>query len=137
MSVNLNIITEANSDLDTLLKASTPLAPLDRANLLYESQALESAHQSAAQQGDSSVPDAEESVDLHYVCFIKSASGHLWELDGRRKGPLDRGLLEKDADVLSEEALRKGVRGFLDREKDSGKGELRFSLVVLGPSLDE
>jgi hypothetical protein len=57
-------------------------------DLLYESQALESAHQSAASKGDTAAPSAETKVDLHYVCFVKSTNNHLWELDGRRKGPL-------------------------------------------------
>jgi hypothetical protein len=61
-----------------------PLNPLQRADLLYESQALESAHQSAAAEGDTAAPSADEKVDLHFVCFIKSEKNHLWEMDGRR-----------------------------------------------------
>jgi ubiquitin carboxyl-terminal hydrolase L3 len=67
---------------------------------------------------------------------VKSKDNHLWELDGRRKGPLDRGVLGPDDDVLCEKALQMGVRGFLKREEESGVGELRFSLVVLSPSLE-
>ena len=67
---------------------------------------------------------------------MKSQEGHLWELDGRRKGPLMRGDLDPDNDVLSEQALQLGVRAFLKRESEAGGGELRFSLIVLGPSLD-
>jgi ubiquitin carboxyl-terminal hydrolase L3 len=109
---------------------------MDRANLLYESQALESAHQAAAATGDTEAPAADEKVDLHYVCFVKSEKNHLWEMDGRRKGPLDRGELSADEDVLSEKALDLGVRSFLKREAEAGGGELRFSLIVLAESLD-
>jgi ubiquitin carboxyl-terminal hydrolase L3 len=38
--------------------------------------------------------------------------------------------------VLSEKALEMGVRGFLRREAESEGGELRFSLVVLAPTLE-
>ncbi|KAI9723988.1 MAG: hypothetical protein M1812_000706 [Candelaria pacifica] len=127
---------EPSSDLSTLLKSAIPLQPIARADLLYESQALESAHQSAAALGDSTAPSAEDKIDLHYVCFVKSSNSHLWELDGRRKGPIDRGMLAAGDDVLSEEALNIGVRSFLKREEEVGGGELRFSLIALGPSLD-
>jgi len=97
---------------------------------------LENAHQSAASQGQSSAPGAEDDIDLHYVCFIKDEKNNLWELDGRRKGPLNRGSLSADEDVLSEKALDLGVRKFLKREEEAGGGELRFSLISLAPSLD-
>ncbi|KAI5293766.1 ubiquitinyl hydrolase 1 [Ascosphaera acerosa] len=124
------------SDLDALLREAVDLAPVPRADLLYESKALESAHADAASLGDTDAPAAEAGVDLHFVCFVKGADGHLWELDGRRKGPLDRGILAADEDALSETALQLGVRQFLKREAAAGGGDLRFSLVSLGPSLD-
>lgn len=128
---------EAGSDLDKLIKNAKPLKPLERADLLEETEALETAHQAAAQTGDTAAPAAEDNVDLHFVCFVKSEkTGHLFELDGRRKGPLDRGQLAAEDDVLSEVALDKGVRAFLKREAASGGGELRFSLIALAESLD-
>jgi len=113
-----------------------PLKPVDRAELLYNSQALESAHKAAASEGDSSAPSADDSVDLHFVCFIKDENNHLWELDGRRKGPLDRGLLSADDDVLTEAALRLGPRTFLKREAENGSTDLRFSLISLAANFD-
>ena len=128
---------DPKSDLSELLSSATPLKPSARADLLYTSQALDSAHQSAAAKGDSAAPSAEAAVDLHYVCFVKSSpQNNLWELDGRRKGPLNRGKLGDDEDVLSERALDIGVRSFLKREEEAGGGELRFSLVALAPSLE-
>ncbi|KAK3691809.1 ubiquitinyl hydrolase 1 [Vermiconidia calcicola] len=128
---------QADSDLDTLIKNAVPLKPLQRAELLEETDALETAHQAAAATGDTAAPNAEDNVDLHFVCFVKSQeSGHLFELDGRRKGPLDRGALEADEDVLSAAALEKGVRAFLKREEQAGGGELRFSLIVLAESFE-
>lgn len=127
---------DPESDLAKLLACAIPLKPVARADLLYESQALESAHQSAASGGDTAAPDANANVDLHYVCFIKSEDNRLWEMDGRRKGPLDRGVLKADEDVLSEKALNLGVRSFLKREQEAGGGDLRFSLIALAPSFD-
>lgn len=124
---------ESDSPIGKLLAKALPLPPLERAKVLEDSEELESAHKSAAIQGSSAVPDAEADVDLHYVCFVKSRkNNHLYELDGGRKGPLDRGFLGSD-DVLCEKAISV-VQGFIDREKESGR--LDFSLVALAPSLD-
>ena len=120
------------SDLDKLLKKAEPLAPPQRARLLETDPALARAHHDAASQGDTAAPDAQDDVDLHYVCFVKGNDGTLWELDGRRKGPLDRGSLAAGEDVLSEAAVALGPKKFLEREG----ADLRFSLVALAPSLD-
>lgn len=124
------------SDLDELLKKAVGLGPEERAELLYQSQALEAAHADAARKGDSVAPGAEEKVDLHFVAFVKDKEGEVWELDGRRKGPIRRGKIGEGEDVLSEKGLEVGVGRFLKREQESGKGEVRFSVVMLGPSLD-
>lgn len=124
------------SNLDKLLQAAIPLKPAERAELLYQSKSLENAHASAAAQGDSTAPEAEAAVDLHFVAFVKAQNGDLWELDGRRKGPLKRGTLGPDDDVLSEKGQDLGVQAFLKREEEAGGGELRFSVVMLGPSMD-
>ena len=125
---------EPDSNLAKLVEDAIPLDPVERADLLYHSDALESAHQSAASGGDTAAPQADSDVDLHYVCFIKSDKNHLWELDGRRKGPLNRGDLGPEEDLLSEKALDLGVRSFLKREAEAGGGELRFSLITLAES---
>ena len=127
---------EKDSDLAKLLADAIPLKPQQRADLLYDSQALESAHAGAASTGDTAAPAADDNVDLHFVCFVKTEDNHLWELDGRRKGPLDRGELPSGEDVLGDKALELGVRAFLKREAAAGGGDLRFSLIVLAPSLD-
>lgn len=72
-------------------------------------------------------PAATDDVDLHYVCFVKGDDGTLWELDGRRKGPLARGALDAGEDVLSEKALTLGPRKFIE----AGGEDIRFNAVVL------
>ncbi|KAJ4989127.1 ubiquitin carboxyl-terminal hydrolase, family 1 [Stagonosporopsis vannaccii] len=133
---NIRQFPDPSSDLAKLIRDAIPLTPAKRADLLYESEALESAHQTAAGGGDTIAPAAEDNVDLHYVCFVKSGDDNLWELDGRRKGPLNRGKLSADEDVLSERALDLGPRSFLKRESEAGGGDLRFSLITLAESLD-
>jgi ubiquitin carboxyl-terminal hydrolase L3 len=73
----------------------------------------------------------ENEVDFHYVCFVKShKDGHLYEMDGDRKGPVDRGLLGSDEDVLDEHSLSV-IREFIQREDG---GDMNFSLLVLAPA---
>lgn len=129
---------QPDSNLAKLIKEAEGLKPEDRAEMLYQSKALEVAHADAASRGDSTAPPADGHIDLHFVCFVKDAKeGRLWEMDGRRKGPLDRGLLGPDEDVLSEKALAAGPKRFLENEKNAGgDGDLRFSLVSLGPSFE-
>ena len=128
-------LEEPNSDLATLLKLALPLKPMARAELLHESEILESAHQTAAAKGDTEPLAADEHVDLHYVCFVKTTDHGFWELDGMRKGPLKRGTLEDNEDVLSEKALQLGVRNYLRREEEAGAKEMRFSLIALAQSI--
>ncbi|KAG8167301.1 hypothetical protein KVR01_002990 [Diaporthe batatas] len=123
---------QPNSILDELLKGVIPLPPDQRARLIEASGPLATAHQSAASQGDTAAPQANDDVDLHYVCFVKTSDGTLWELDGRRKGPLEKGKLDANEDVLSEKALALGPLKFLERAGD----DLRFSAVALAGSLD-
>ena len=69
---------------------------------------------------------------MHYVCFVKTVDGRLWEMDGRRKGPLERGTLADNEDVLSAKALTLGPLKFLEREG----ADLRFSAVALAGATD-
>lgn len=125
---------EKNTPLSILIDQSIPLSPEDRSSLLEKTPALASAHHEAASQGQTAAPDAQDDIDLHYVCFVKTDhdGGTLWELDGRRKGPIARGSLGPDEDVLSEKALLWGPLKFLER----GGGDMRFSCVALAESLD-
>ncbi len=123
--------TEAGSTLDSLIKKAAPLEPGERSKLLETDVSLAQAHHTAASQGATEAPSARDDVDLHYVCFVKTEDGTLWELDGRRKGPLARVKLGEDEDVLSIKALEAGPTKFLEREGE----DLRFCCVALGPSL--
>jgi ubiquitin carboxyl-terminal hydrolase L3 len=122
--------TGPNSTFANLFAACLPLNPEDRALALEASGELESAHAEAVMQGDSSVPDnAEDEVDFHYVSFVKShKNGHLYQMDGDRKGPIDRGpLLSPGEDILAEGALNV-IREFIQREEG---GSPKFSLLAL------
>ncbi|EKD17468.1 uncharacterized protein L3040_005071 [Drepanopeziza brunnea f. sp. 'multigermtubi'] len=115
-----------------------PLGMRDRAQMLYEDQAFEDAHCAVAELGDTVAPSAEEGDRLgqHFVAFVK-AGGRLWELEGSRMGPLDRGPLAEDEDVLSQRGIALGLGRVIELEKRDAEskglegGDLRFSCIAL------
>lgn len=48
-----------------------------------------------------------------------------------KKGPLDRGALAEDEDVLSPRAIELGIGRVIRMENDSGGSDLRFSCIAL------
>lgn len=125
------------STLDEIRKAALPKSMLERAKVLEDSDAFEKAHAEAAQLGDTAVPApaSNEHTGQHFVAFVKAKDGHLWELEGDRKGPLDRGALKDHEDVLSPVALGKGLGRLMTIEAEKG-GDLRFSAIALAPMFD-
>ncbi|KAK3687441.1 hypothetical protein B0T22DRAFT_128469 [Podospora appendiculata] len=120
------------SALAKVLDGATPLKREDRARLLNDSHTLFDVSEAAARLGDTSPPSADraEKLGQHFVAFVKGRDGHLWELEGSRKGPLERGLLGEDEDLLSEKAVERGL-GRLIKMQQAGGGDLRFSCVAL------
>ncbi|KAL3426891.1 ubiquitin carboxyl-terminal hydrolase, family 1 [Phlyctema vagabunda] len=124
------------SELEKIAKEAEPLKMKQRAEVLFNSKALENAHQAAAKLGDTIAPDNQSADRLgqHFVAFVKGKDGHLYELEGSRTGPLERGLLAEDEDLLSPKALELGLGRLIDMEKSAG-GDLRFSCTALAPSM--
>ncbi|KAF7907362.1 hypothetical protein EAE96_007233 [Botrytis aclada] len=122
-----------DTTLFRLREQALPLKLEERARILYDDKEFEDAHQSVAEMGDTAAPSASEGDRLgqHFVAFVKGDDGHLWELEGSRKGPLDRGLLADDEDVLSEIAIAKGIGRVMRMEEEAGGGDLRFSCIAL------
>jgi hypothetical protein len=125
------------SDLDKLRNDTIPLQPDQRAQYIHDCEFLERAHGVAAQLGDTSAPPLGQDPGHGFIAFVKGRNGHLYELAGFRKGPIDRGLLDADEDVLSEKALRLGPLPYLKREQDAPNGVLNFSCTMLGPATPE
>lgn len=87
----------------------------------------------AAVKGDTRPPREDEAVDLHFVAFVESG-GRLWELDGRKVAPVDRG-------ETSTETLLKDAAAVIGREfvrSETAEGSLSFNLLALvGGKADE
>lgn len=65
----------------------------------------------------------QDEVDHHYICLVKHA-GNLYELDGDLDGPINRGAIEENEDMLGP-ALNV-VKQYTECEKDG-----TFSLLAL------
>ncbi|ORY13856.1 hypothetical protein BCR34DRAFT_480305 [Clohesyomyces aquaticus] len=125
------------STLDQIRKDALDKSMLERAKVLEDSMEFEKAHEEAALLGDTRTPSVEEGDRLgqHFVAFVKGKDGHLWELEGGRMGPLDRGQLNENEDVLSEKALEGGLGRLMRIEAEKG-GDLRFSAIALAESFE-
>ncbi|CBX99646.1 hypothetical protein IAQ61_005100 [Plenodomus lingam] len=135
-----------NSPASSHIAASSTLAQIrnealdkpiwERAKVLEDSGEFEAAHARAARLGDTATPACPtgEHTGQHFVAFVKARDGHLWELEGSRMGPLDRGVLTDEEDVLSAAALEKGLARLMRIEAQQG-GDLRFSAIALAPKL--
>ncbi|KAI0141329.1 ubiquitin carboxyl-terminal hydrolase [Pestalotiopsis sp. NC0098] len=121
---------QPGSALDEIRTAALPLKMAERAEMLYNSDPFEKAHKSVEQIGDTPPLPAAEHIGQHFVAYVK-ADGRLWELEGSRKGPLDRGSLGQDEDVLSPKALELGLKRIIKIELDNGGTDLRFSCIAL------
>ncbi|KAI1094835.1 putative ubiquitin carboxyl-terminal hydrolase [Rostrohypoxylon terebratum] len=118
-----------DSDLDKIRRAAIPLRMNDRADMLYNSVPFEEAHKSCVQIGDTA-PINEDALGQHFVAFVK-VNGRLWELEGSRKGPIDRGELGDDEDLLSPKALDLGIKRTILLDQEAGGNDLRFSCIAL------
>ncbi|KAF9875262.1 ubiquitin c-terminal hydrolase l3 [Colletotrichum karsti] len=115
--------------LDSLLAVAAPMDPAQAAMVLEGSKELEEAYASIAAKGDTAAPEsAEDEVYYHYICFVKSPdTGHLYELDGDRKGPVDRGVPDEEQRVDLGEKSIGIVRDFISK----GGENIGFSLMAL------
>lgn len=95
--------------------------------MLEQSSELETTYQEAALRGSTAVPALDEEVDLHYVCFIKSRNGGVYEMDGDAAGPIRTDAQLNESDDLLEASVLDCVRKRITEADAEGK----FSLLAL------
>lgn len=88
---------------------------------------LEKIHAEAADAGETRSPSVDEEINLHFVAFIEHDGG-LWELDGRKAGPVYHGETDKDSLLLS-------VARVVKEEYIESSDSLDFNMMALA-SLD-
>lgn len=112
------IHVEPDTVLDHLSKSGNRVA------FLETSDEIERVYMKAALKGYSEAPSAQDEVDHHYVSLVKRSS-RLYLLDGDMEGPIDKGYLEEDEDVLGQQGLD------IMREYTLSNMDGMFSLLAL------
>ena len=111
-----------------------PLPPEERALALENDDALEEAYAAVASKGETQAPDAEDEVDYHYICFVQShKTGHLFQLDGDRKRPIDLGPLNDENGLLSDTCLSI-IRDMITRDEGAQLG-VNLMALISDPSI--
>eukprot|EP00922_Rhytidocystis_sp_ex-Travisia-forbesii_P061067 GHVS01090563.1.p1 GENE.GHVS01090563.1~~GHVS01090563.1.p1 ORF type:complete len:239 (+),score=37.75 GHVS01090563.1:131-847(+) len=98
--------------------------PEERAKALEESSEIEKAHTDAEREGQSHVPTADEKVDTHFVSFVE-VEGNLYELDGRKKFPINHGVCKPD------NLLTQAVAVVKEKFMAKTPTELRYSMIAI------
>ncbi|ESO93150.1 hypothetical protein LOTGIDRAFT_204019 [Lottia gigantea] len=114
---------DKNKHFIKFLEKTKPMSPEERAKALEEDQEMGSAHQDSAQEGQTRTPGKDDEVNAHFVAFVHK-DGSLYELDGRKEGPVKHG--ETTQDGLLKDTV-KVVREFMKRDPD----QITFNLMAL------
>ncbi|CAH9086569.1 unnamed protein product [Cuscuta europaea] len=108
------------SFLDRFFKSTANMDPLERAKFLESDVEMEDAHSVAATAGDT---EASDNVDTHFICFA-IADEQLYELDGRRSGPISHGKSSPDT-LLQDSA--KVIQKMIEKNPESNN----FNVIAL------
>lgn len=84
-----------DSPLDKFYKTTANLPPNERGLAVEKSRDIAEVHEHEAHSGQTEAPDAVANIDNHFVAFVEK-NGRLYELDGRRSGPVDHGPSSPD-----------------------------------------
>ncbi|GFR86425.1 ubiquitin carboxyl-terminal hydrolase [Elysia marginata] len=95
----------------------------DKAKYLEKDEKMGAAHEDCAQQGDTRAPSVDERVKAHFVTFV-NFNGSLYELDGRKEGPVFHGSTS-DESVLEDSI--EVVKKFMARDPDN----VNFNVMAL------
>jgi len=129
---NSEVTIEPLSPLAQFLEELQPLTPEERAAALEKTNKFAKAHSVAANQGQSTVPNVNAVVNLHFVAFVQASSAEdsgnahrrIVELDGRRPGPIDHGPFTNFLEDVAKLVRKKFIAHSTSQN---------FGLVSLGP----
>ena len=114
--------------LKRFVEATKDLSAEERAVRLEADDDICGAHDEAAREGQTRAPDREDQVDYHFVCFVP-VDGDLYELDGRKSGPIKKAKCSSDT-FLSDAAA--ACKEYMVRDPDN----INFTIVALTAKMD-
>ena len=127
-SVNSGQISLGEGPLKRFVEATRDLSPEERAVRLEDDDDICGAHDAAAREGQTRAPDREDQVDYHFVCFV-SVDGGLYELDGRKSGPILKGKCGPDT-FLNDAAA--ACKEYMTRDPEN----INFTIVALTAKME-
>lgn len=83
-------------------------------------------------QGQTEAPDANDSIEYHFITYVKGSDGHLYELDGRRTGPVDLGE-SNESHILDDSKLVNKIQFYMDNTDEVQRNN--FALMAVAPSM--
>ncbi|GAN06438.1 ubiquitin carboxyl-terminal hydrolase isozyme L3 isoform 2 [Mucor ambiguus] len=104
-----------------ILEQAKSMSVDERVEFLESSKELAQLHASAATEGQTAAPCSDDSIDLHFICFIE-VDQHLYELDGRKLFPINHG---KCTNLV--ESATKVMKQYMARDPN----ETNFSAIAL------
>ncbi|KAK9275889.1 hypothetical protein L1049_023163 [Liquidambar formosana] len=113
------------SFLDRFFKSTASMDPLERAVFLENDREMEVAHSVAATAGET---EASDNVDTHFICFT-CVDGELYELDGRRSGPISHGA-SSPGSLLQDAA--KVIQGMIQKNPES----INFNVIAISKKVE-
>ncbi|KAG8486636.1 hypothetical protein CXB51_020054 [Gossypium anomalum] len=119
-NITSEIKLQEGSFLDRFFKSTAAMDPLERAAFLEKDGEMEVAHTVAATAGDT---EASDNVDTHFICFT-CVDGQLYELDGRKSGPISHGASSRS--TLLQDAAEV-IKGMIQKNPES----LNFNVIAL------
>ncbi|PHT78907.1 hypothetical protein T459_16959 [Capsicum annuum] len=108
------------SFLDKFFKSTSSMDPMQRALFLENDREIEVAHSVAVTAGET---EATDDVNTHFICFT-CTDGQLYELDGRRAGPISHGASSPDS-LLKDAA--KVIQKIIEKNPDS----INFNVIAI------
>ena len=118
-----------NSPLEQLWKLVENQSPLKCSEIVSGFQQLKEAHHDAADEGQSDVPESQDEVKYHFVCFIVDKAKQLVYLDGCKETPLmiKPNVKEEDLIYLTIELIKSWLA--------DNKIEESFSIMTLNSEI--
>ncbi|EGR30024.1 ubiquitin carboxyl-terminal family 1 protein, putative [Ichthyophthirius multifiliis] len=101
-------LAKKDSILEKFYAQTSTMTPEQRGNYFLQCKELKHQHCEAVEQGQAQM---QEDVNTHFVCFIEK-NGHIYELDGRKKSPVNHGNSNsenflKDACILAKKLMER------------------------------
>lgn len=81
---------EPNSSLLEFISQSNRLQPEDKAGKFENCESIATAHEEVSHEGQTEAPPASSPVEYHFISIINHKN-KLYEMDGRKLGPINHG----------------------------------------------